>query len=242
MATVENVQAPSGVKAADIACSQPTAGKGSSVRLFVAPISLHNHIATHRDLAGFTSRHGRSRRRRESGLRHPSGRIRRIAMFRRPRPCGPRPEDKRWSSATCPGRRVASGRVQTAAVRLAGVRDGSEHRHRRSRVIQRVVRWLRASERSSSARGRGERVTRSWATKPRIRSGSKAPPASMIFSAPRDSAGMRYMPLPCDSGAACRSLSSGRNEQMSARQFTAIAMRLRWLSIAPFGRPVVPEV
>ena len=63
---------------------------------------------------------------------------------------------------------------------------------------------------------------------------------SMMFSAPCDSAEIRYKPLPCDRGAACRSRSSGRNAQdvreAIHRHRDQIAMT------EDLRRPVVPDV
>ena len=42
-------------------------------------------------------------------------------------------------------------------------------------------------------------------------------------------------------GKACSSTSSAVNRQAS-RRATALEARLRWVSIAPLDRPVVPEV
>jgi hypothetical protein len=59
---------------------------------------------------------------------------------------------------------------------------------------------------------------------------------------PRSTYGGMYSPDPCDIGAPWIRLQSASGSSRSARCATVIAIRLRWVSIAPFERPVVPLV
>ena len=64
----------------------------------------------------------------------------------------------------------------------------------------------------------------------------------ITLRAPRATQESSTQPEPWLSGAACRTGSPASKERTSARWLRTIWRRLRWLSIAPFGRPVVPEV
>jgi hypothetical protein len=72
--------------------------------------------------------------------------------------------------------------------------------------------------------------------------GSKDLLSRITLAAPLATLGIPYRPLPWLRGAACSTTSWGPREPMSAKKFMAMVMRTWWVSMAPLGRPVVPEV
>ncbi len=85
-----------------------------------------------------------------------------------------------------------------------------------------VTRWPAMIRRACSASNRGSRVRH-------------APAATATLSA-------TVCPNTWNIGRPPKMTSSGRARTMSARDTSVLLMRLRWVSSAPFGWPVVPEV
>ena len=84
-------------------------------------------------------------------------------------------------------------------------------------------------------------VTFSLSMRPRQRPGSNRGASTMVAALRNAASICTTCPNTWNSGSATSTTSSGRTSP-SSTQISAFISRLEWVSIAPLGRPVVPEV